>query len=368
MNSLPHSNQLSISALAASFDKVTNSYKFYWFLAILDHIKESQTRTIPVATLLAHMVARVWFPTNYFRLSFGKQDQLSNIATLLRESSGLPIDSSYSQVFDEALKHMRDKDDIGKVIYKLARFVPYRFLRPFFSKDLRGVKDTEINRRISELSQLTFDCSPCLYRFIETEQAIEIHPKWFEYLKRHLAILRGFCLWNLIEYLQRHNPNIPNIPSKLFEPQERDLRNARKFWDIVFKNKKSLQCIYSGATLDEKRYSLDHFIPWSFTANDCIWNIVPTTKEINSSKSDSIPKIDRYFDVFAQIQFDAVRIVSEEKPKLLEDHVLLFKVDSASELRNMDPKDFSRHLRDTIIPQVQIARNMGFPTDWEYHR
>ena len=367
MNSLPHSNQLPISALAASFDEVTNSYKFYWFLAILDHIKESQTRTIPIATLLAHMVARVWFPTNYFRLSFGKQDQLSNIATLLRESSGLPIDSSYSQVFDEALRHMRDKDDIGKSIYKLARFVPYRFLRPFFSRDLRGLKDTEINRRISELSQITFDHSLCLYRFTEKEKAIDLHPEWLEYIKQHFTIIRGFCLWNLIEYLQKHNPNIPNIPGKLFEPQERDMKRAREFWDIVFKNR-PLQCIYSGATLDAKRYSLDHFIPWSFTANDCIWNIIPTTKEVNSSKSDSIPNIDRYFDAFAQTQLDAVRIISEKKPKLLEDHFLLFKVDSASKLQKMDFQDFSQHLRDTIIPQVQIARNMGFLTDWEYRR
>jgi len=370
VNSLPHSNQLPIFALAASFDEVTNSYKFYWFLAILDHIKESQTRTIPVTTLLAHMVARAWFPTNYFRLSFGKQDQLSNVATLLRESSGLPIDSSYSQVFDEALKHMQDKDDAGKSIYKIARFVPYRFLRTFFSGDLRGIKDTEINRRISDLSQSTFDRSPCLYRFIEieTKQAIEIHPEWFEYLKQHLTILRGFCLWKLIEYLQKHNPNVPNIPGKLFEPQERDMNRAREFWNIVFKKETTLQCIYSGETLDEKRYSLDHFIPWSFTANDCIWNIIPTTKEVNSSKSDSIPKIDKYFDSFAKTQLDAVRIVSEKKPKLLEDHILLFKVDSASELQNMDLQDFSQHLRDTIIPQVQIARNMGFLTDWEYRR
>jgi len=63
-----------------------------------------------------------------------------------------------------------------------------------------------------------------------------------------------------------------------------------------------------------------------------------------------------------------VRIISEKKPKLLEDHFLLFKVDSASKLQKMDFQDFSQHLRDTIIPQVQIARNMGFLTDWEYRR
>lgn len=315
------------------------------------------------------MVARVWFSTNYFRLSFGKQDQLSNIATFLRESSGLPIDSSYNQVFDEALKHMRGKDEIGKAIHNLARYVPYRFLRSFFSEELRGVKDTEINRRISTLSQRAFDRYSCLYRFIEIEtgKAIEIHPEWFEYLKKHLAILRGFCLWNLVEYLQGRNPNVPNISGKLFEPRERDMRNARRFWDIVLAIK-PLICVYSGVTLNIKIYSLDHFIPWSFTANDCIWNIIPTTREVNSSKSDSIPKLDKHLDSFMKVQHDAVKIVSKKRPELLEDYVLLFKVGSVSEFDTMEPEYFSKYLRDTITPQVQIARNMGFPTDWEYRQ
>lgn len=42
-----------------------------------------QTRTIPLDALLARMVASVWYPTNYFRLSFGKQDCLGSVVTRL---------------------------------------------------------------------------------------------------------------------------------------------------------------------------------------------------------------------------------------------------------------------------------------------
>ena len=37
---LPPSPSLPIPDLAASLRDVTNSYKFYWLLAILDHVRE----------------------------------------------------------------------------------------------------------------------------------------------------------------------------------------------------------------------------------------------------------------------------------------------------------------------------------------
>jgi len=79
MVTLPDFKSLHVEYLSASFDNVTNSYKFYWFLAILDHVRNKQTRIIPVRQLTAQMVANVWYPTNYFRLSFGKQDRLGQI-------------------------------------------------------------------------------------------------------------------------------------------------------------------------------------------------------------------------------------------------------------------------------------------------
>jgi hypothetical protein len=70
MVTLPYSDRLPVPILAAVFDEVTNSYKFYWFLAILEWVREEQTPLLPLDALLARMVASVWYPTNYFRLSF----------------------------------------------------------------------------------------------------------------------------------------------------------------------------------------------------------------------------------------------------------------------------------------------------------
>ncbi|WP_288087365.1 HNH endonuclease domain-containing protein [Roseiflexus sp.] len=372
MYSLPYSSHLPVSALAASFNDVTNSYKFYWFLSILEKIKDEQRRTLPILDLLAHMLAMVWYPTNYFRLSFGKQDRLGGIAVLLGKRAGLPMNAAADLIAEAVLRHVSSDDDLGKSILNLARYVPYRFLRPFFAQDLRGIRDTEVNSRIMGLAFSVFHdpVSPCLYRFVKLQQlCIEIQPLWFDYLQQNLSILRGFCLWHLVQYLQKNNPNVPNIAGKLFEPQERDLRQAREFWNIVLEQKGWLECIYSGSELERGQFTLDHFIPWSFVTHDALWNIVPASRSANSSKSDNLPKIEHYFDAFSSAQFEAVKIVSERRSfaRLLEDHVLLFKVASQDDFLLMDPESFRKTLFNSIAPQIQIARNMGFPSEWVYN-
>ncbi|MCP4371835.1 MAG: HNH endonuclease, partial [Deltaproteobacteria bacterium] len=98
MPGLPDSNKLPIHHLSTCFNNVTNSYKFYWFLSVLEYVKENQTPVIPFNHLLANMAAGVWYPTNYFRLSFGKQDRLSQIALKLKTENNLSIDAKKTEV------------------------------------------------------------------------------------------------------------------------------------------------------------------------------------------------------------------------------------------------------------------------------
>lgn len=367
---LPTSPKLPVHHLAASFNNVTNSYKFYWFLAILEHVKEKTTPVISIQALLASMVASVWYPTNYFYLSFGKQDRLSRIALHLKNATGQSVDAKKSQVLETTLACLSSRPNLNKEILSLGRFVPQRFLRPFFVTSLKGKPDWQVDKLIVELAASAFDdpVRPCLYRFQRPPaEAIEIQPDWFEYLQRHLNILYGFCLWHLVNYLQKNNPNVPNLTSKLFEPEQRDLKQARAFWRLVFGQTNSLVCIYSGQPMYEDDYSLDHFLPWRFVTHDLLWNIIPTPKNINSAKSDNLPRLDLYFDSFAALQYQAVQTVLQtSKTRLLEDYAILFKKADINEIRELSAASFAATLRDTISPQIQIAKNMGFPADWSY--
>lgn len=365
---LPYSPSLPIHIIASSFDKVTNSYKFYWFLSILESVRNDEGRVLPVKTLLARMTAKVWYPINYFKLSFGKQDQLGNIVAFLMEHSGIAIDSPSDLIVDTALEHLKSEDEVGKKINKLADYVPYRFIRPFFTDILRNEEDRRVNGRIRELAEHAFESQrPCLYRFIHSGKAIEIHPDWYDYLKQHLAILTGFCLWHLINYLQKHNPNVPNITSKLFKPQNRDLKTARLFWNRVLREGVSLTCIYSGKKILPGEFTVDHFLPWRFVAHDLLWNLIPTPKEVNASKNDNLPD-PSYLQPFTRMQYLAVQSIAQiaQADKLLEDYVLLFQLSSVDEFRRMSFSQFHDTLQATIAPQLQIAANMGFSANWKY--
>ncbi len=365
---LPYSSLLPIECLAACFNDVTNSYKFYWFLAILENIHKGTDSRIFLNDLIAEMIASVWYPSNYFRLSFGKQDRLGNLALQLATSNNLSMDAPKNKIKETILRNLKANTPIGREIKKLGDYVPYRFLRPFFP-ELRGLLDSQVNAKIMALSEERFTSpSPCLYRFVRpTQESIELHPDWIDYLKKHFVILREFCLWNLLNYLQRNNPNVPNLASKLFEPQERDLNKARIFWRTALQVLGKIKCIYSGQEVPHSGFSLDHFLPWRFVTHDLIWNIVPTLRSVNAAKSDQIPDLNRYFEGFAHIQYEAFQAVAAQgRETLLEDYVLLFRTSNVGFLRSWLLAEFKEKLFREIAPQVQIARNMGFQTDWRY--
>ncbi len=371
MMPLPDAPKVPVRYLADSFRSVTNSYKFYWLLSILEHIQSYPTQTVvPFNSLLARMVAFVWHPTNYFHLFFGKQDRLSQIALRLGTEDDIPANAKRQEVADAALTHLEHGSALGRELKSLSRYVPYRFLRPFFSQQLRGMPDHKIDKSITSLAELTFHTpgTPSFYRFVSSpKDGIEIHPHWVEYLHDHLKIVRGFCLWHLVKYVQRNNPNVPNIAAKLFEPGQRDLRLARVFWNLVYQQANPLQCIYSGQPVQRQGYSLDHFLPWRFVAHDLLWNLVPVSKKVNSAKGDCLPDLTAYFEPFAQLQYKAFQYVAaSHRDRLLEDYTLLFTAASVGDVRSLSFDTFRQVLYGTIAPQLQIAQNMGFVTGWKY--
>ena len=81
MYNLPNSDGLNISALSRLFESTTNSYKYLYFLSLLDILKrESFDIVSPISfqDIIVEMLANAWYPHNYFKLLFGTQDQIAN--------------------------------------------------------------------------------------------------------------------------------------------------------------------------------------------------------------------------------------------------------------------------------------------------
>lgn len=76
---------------------------------------------------------------------------------------------------------------------------------------------------------------------------VEVNEQWTGYLQENYTILTSFAYWNLTNFLQVRNPNVPNIPGKLIKPEERNnLSNQREFWNTAINNGLEVHCLYTG--------------------------------------------------------------------------------------------------------------------------
>ena len=307
--------------------------------------------------LSLRMVANVWYPLDYFKLSFGKQDGFKPIADFV--SSRITVDNrpTAPSLFVQLNARLSASDltQIHRKVNVLLNWVPYRFIRPFFAQETRGLLDQHVNARIAELANQT---SKAPYFFAGNE--VQLDPKWAAYLQQHQAVLRGFTYWHLVRFLQKNNPNVIGLSEKLDKPGVRMLNTANKFWKEYLKQNPALTCIYSGQVITTANLSLDHFLPWSFVAHDQLWNIIPTPKPVNSAKNDWLPSIDLYFNSYAQVQFDGFQFhANKGHDKLLEDYFILFG-QSLNTIQQQPFTWFSECLGRAVLPQLQTAKNLGF--------
>ncbi|WP_232325940.1 HNH endonuclease domain-containing protein [Spirosoma montaniterrae] len=313
--------------------------------------------------LSLRMVANVWYPLDYFKLSFGKQDGFKPIADFVSERITVDNGPTAPHLFDQLNTRLSpvDAEQLHRKVSALLRWVPYRFVRPFFAQETRGLPDDQVNKRIVELAGQT---TKVPYRFVGSD--IELNNNWVVYLQQHQAILRGFTLWHLVRFLQKNNPNVIGLTEKLEKPGVRVLNTANTFWKEYLKANPALTCVYSGQTITTANLSLDHFLPWSFVAHDQLWNIIPTPRAVNSAKNDWLPSVDLYFHAYTQQQFAGFQFHAQNgHDKLLEDYSLLF----GQSLRSIQQQPFTwflERLERAVLPQLQTAQNLGFSYPFIY--
>ena len=350
MMTLPNSHKLPIPTLAGIFSNTTATYKFYWFVALLDIVVKERKTRISFWEIIAGMVAESWYPIHYFKLSFGKSDSLFDKSLEIQNAFQISIESDK----DKVRKYLLDNVNGTKKFLRIFTLnVPYRFLSPW-------IKYTYDEDVVAKSQRFENDCLYAIYG-----DEIVINDNWVEYLTEHYTILRDFAFWNLTEFLQKRNPNVPDVPSKLIKPILRDsLTKQHKFWDAYIETVGSIRCIYTNKPLIAKDYDLDHFIPWSFVSHNLLWNLLPADSSINSSKSNNLPPLDIYLKPYAELHHNALKTIYLKNPnnKILEDYLTVY--DSIGELARMSDDDFCNVLQKTFLPLAQIAENMGFKY-WE---
>lgn len=365
---LPLSQDLEIKYLSKLFSDRSQSYKFFWFQAILIKVIEGKTE-LTFNELINEMVANAWYMVTEYHLNLGPSDSLEKLVLHLQEVSGIKSCEKREKII-EYLENCTDKE-VQRMKRTLTYNVPYRLQAPFLT-GIRGkewdVNKLELINRINKHEHL-------LYYFMYDkglESVIRMQSEWCAYIRLNQEILKGWLGYEMILYLQKRNPNVPGISDKLMPPQARNLEKVKKYWRLIT-DITPIEEIYGAEQINKSNISIDHFIPWSYVAHDELWNLHPTTKSINSAKSNNLPKWDIYFKSFAGLEYISYQHIwkYDKVHDLFEickkEHLNSDTVRERIYRRNLNEAEFVSALEEVVHPVYQAADHCGFG-QWSYEK
>lgn len=173
------------------------------------------------------MLVLAWYPVNYYKISLGKQDQLAKyIKDLKNHFTTLNEDIKEDDLF-LFLYSNKDTVFITNIILRLIKYVPYRFIRPWFD-ETNGVEDSKVNSLILCLQNNPNNIIPYTIN-IDTNEIV-LNPRWYEWIYSNIKLMESFTLFELFKYVEKNNPYTSNISLKLFKPHNRKLSEPTKLW------------------------------------------------------------------------------------------------------------------------------------------
>ena len=367
MINLPHSDELDIAHLSNLFKDTSESYKLFWFRALNEMVHRGKLNP-SYDELINMMIADAWYMVTQCKLKLGPRDTLESLIYLLSDNNK---DLQPTSKEADIIEYISDSDN-NEVLKKkkiLTYEVPYRLQAPF----LPEIKGKEWNvssvKRAAKINQ----GKRLIYYFgaingLETK--ILIQDDWAKYITNNFEILKGWIEYKLISYLQRRNPGVPGIVDKVSPKRERDLRNAIKYWKMIIEREPVYE-IYNDQLMTCDDISVDHFVPWSYVAHDELWNLNPTTKSINSSKSNNLPDFDKYFQKLVDLEFQSYKMmwkyedIHKEFETCAKKHINDERVKGKIYKKDLTYEEFKNGLQALVLPAYDMALECGFDK-WEY--
>ena len=313
------------------------------------------------------MIADAWYMVTEYHLNLGPRDNLEKLVHYIADTTGMQPNTRKKEILNW-LKSCEDPIVIRKK-NDLITNVPFRLQSPFIENFRSKMLDCAPNRQVLLINQQ----KRMIYyfgAFAGLNTHIIIAPEWMDYLKDNQEILRGWVQYNMIIYLQRRNPSVPGISDKLYPPQERKLDKVKKYWRLITELS-PIHEIYGENLLTPKTISIDHFVPWSYVAHDEFWNLHPTTRSINSSKSNHLPDWELYFPRFADLEYQSYQMIwqydriREKFMDCAKEHLNNPEIEHRLYRQGLAQEVFTRQLEELIQPVYQAAQTCGFGR-WEY--
>lgn len=358
---LPTSKSINTGKLGRIFDDMSESYKLFWFKSIVDFVFEGKT-VLSFDEIVNNMIAEAWYMVSEYKLNLGPSDIIEKCILMIFDGSRLKS-SEKKETIVKYLENNNDRD-FCRIKNKLTRYVPKRFQSPFMD----DVNEKE--RNSNNIIEIINSHSNLLYYFDNNKKdVIRITDDFADYIKKNYEIVLGWVRYKMIIYLQKRNPSVPGIGYKLDPPTTRQLNIVTKYWKEVSKETRVFD-IYTGIDLNKAKISIDHFVPWSYVAHDELWNLIPTTRSINSSKSNYLPVWEEYFPKLCRLQYNAYEVsrvnsrIEKTFNDCLDKHVNDQKIRFMLYDHKQSETEFFNKMEEIIKPVYNAAKELGF-SEWK---
>ena len=311
-----YENNLDTDKFAGMFNNRAQSYKFYWFEAILNLTKDTD-KDLTFEEIIDEMICEAWYTVTHYHLRLGPtvngnaENFLEHaINTLNGTVSDLPQNPSREEL-KTAISSC--KRELKRDKMRLTDYVPYKLLYPFFDTDgmeegLFYIKNDKHRRLITYMEKLSGN-ENLFYTILDgagLHKKIRMNPHWRKFLIKNYSVIRSWVQYNKAQFLQDRNPGVPGIIYKVCPENEdfRKLDQARSLWRATVEiTGQPIKEIYTGKEVPLETLSIDHFVPRSYISNDELWNLTPMSKALNSSKNNRLPAWDEFFEPFAKYQY-----------------------------------------------------------------
>ncbi len=302
-------NTLDIESFSLMMKDPSYCYKFYWLEALVVLISEGVTETT-FNTVIDEMIANAWYSVREFHIHLSGllagevRDGLERAILLLAQVSSLPANASKTEIknairdYNQELKPFKEQ---------LTNMVPYRALAGFFNRNSETVNwgnKTQLVEYIERINSSVTILPYTLGKSSKLKKEIRFSPAWVKMIQDNTVSIMGWIQYEKVKWLQMNNPEVPGLVYKLapLDEKMRKLGNVRKLWEGILELH-PVRDVFTQEPLEKKQYDVDHFVPWSFVMNDELWNLMPMSSSLNSSKSNRLPRWDPFFVRFAENQF-----------------------------------------------------------------
>ncbi|MBQ0139394.1 MAG: HNH endonuclease [Kurthia sp.] len=238
--------------------KNATSYKFIFFKALIENIADVTAHNeVTFKKVFDSFTAIAWNLVACHHLEQSsmnsKKAAVQRIIEDFQKSYDIPDEWSYEKI------NLEQREVISKQIKRVGKV------------NVVGATFGDFNEEI--------------YSFDKKTEIIKMNPLYIEFILKYKRMLVDVNNYQFALYLDKNNSSEKGS-GLLAKIETVSKRSSLKEFEVILRQTGVNECFYCQKKIISAH--VDHFIPWSYVQNDCLWNFVLACPSCNTKKSDKL--------------------------------------------------------------------------------